>query len=1088
MKRILTSLIIAILCTVVLSFRISMAVFDFEAYGVNKDYSMVITDTLVSELVKVKGLVLVEREKIKALIKERQLSQIGLTDVSEGIELGKLLGVEKIVLGRIGKIGKEYILTVKLVNVETGEIEFQNQYSMGLNIKSIVKTTKEIVPDILKNLPPIEGKITDVKGSEVYLSLSANDGVQKGMILHVFKLERHTDERGEVIFESEKKVGDIEIRAVSDRGSIARVVKKFGKISIGDTVKLSLLYEYYFRVSKKKYKPHGTAILKIIPESQLAYGAKVYIDGEEAGIVKEEIFAVDVTPGDHKVEIDSKRIEKLVYKIHVGNYETYELRIKPSPAKGIVKLITQPAGALVYIDGKYIGTSPCFTPQLVVGRVYKLRIEKKGYRTVHDEIKLEEKGFSPLEKKYTLEKLKAILKIITDPEKAKVYLNGKYLGETPLKISKESQIRGKLTISKKGYKPSEEYISVSPGSTKELKVGLKPIVVLKILSKPEGADVFMNGKLAGRTPVEIKLEGGERVEITLKKSGYEVLKDSITLPKMPKIVEKNYSLKRLKAVIEIHSNLNLTVFLNGKYLGTTPLKIEREKMIEGKLVLLRGKRVVYKREVKVKTGRTLKLNLKYHPPDVPRDPRPGDGKTSGTSVDLSWKCSDPDGEKLVYDVYFGSSQNPPIYKRNLKENRLKLMNLKVGKTYYWRVVAIDPTGLKRVGPVWSFRVVAIPGSVKWYLKVKGDVDSSPAVGNDGTVYIGSDDGNLYAISPSGEIKWRFKTNGDVNSSPAIGEDQTVFFGSDDGYLYAVRNGKLVWKFKADSGIDSSPAIGSDGTIYFGTLGGYLYAVKDGKMVWRIPLGDSVYSSPAIGVDGTIYVGSLDGVLYAVSREGVIKWFLKTKGSIYSSPSIGHDGTVYLGSDEGSLYAVRPDGLIKWEVDLKSAVYSSAAIDRYGNVYIGSWNGYLYKIGEDGKVAWKIKIGKSIFSSPALGDDGSLYVGSWDGYLVSVKLSGKINWKIKLGSSFSSSPSINKGNLYIGSNDGKIYSIWIKSKSLEKSPWAKFRGNLRNTGVVRGVQKMPLNEQRIESIPNSILLIPVLLISTILLLAILIFVI
>ena len=1078
MKKVWITLFIAFLFTMVLSSRIPIAVFDFEAYGVDKNYSLVITDTLVSELIKVKGLELVERQKIKTLIKERELSQIGITDIDKGVELGKLLGVKKIILGRIGKIEREYILTVKLVDVKTGEIEFQSQYTVSLNVNLITKTAKRIVVDILKNLPPIEGKITDIENDKVYLNLTASDGIKKGMILHVFKLEKHIDEQGEVIFESEKRVGDIKVIAVSDKGSIASVVKAYEKLSIGDTVKLDLIYEYYFDLSKRKYKPHGTAILKIIPENQLAYGAKVYIDGEEAGIIKEEIFAVDITPGNHKVEIDSKKIEKLSFKIHVGNYETYELNVKPSPAKRVVKLVTKPIGAFVYINGKYIGTSPCFTPPLVIGKTYKLKIVKQGYRDVLDEVVLYEKGFTPLEKRYTLEKLKAVLKIVSTPEKVKVYLNGKYLGETPLKISKDSQIRGKLTLMKKGYKIYEKYVSVNIGSLKEIKVKLKAIVKLKIQSEPENAEILVNGKFVGKTPSELELEGGSKIEITLKKRGYKILKDSLILPETPKVIKKTYKLKRLKAVLEISSNLKLRVFLNGKYMGTVPMKIEREKAIEGKLVLYRGERVVYKKNVMVQVGKTLRLNLKYHPPNIPSDPTPGNGKTSGTSVVLSWKCSDPDGEELVYDVYLGNSQKPPLYIQNLKENRLELKNLKVGETYYWRVVATDPTGMKSKGPLWKFKVLASPGDVRWYLKTNGDVDSSPAIGNDGTIYIGSDDGYLYAISPHGNVKWRFKTNGDVNSSPAIGRNGTIFFGSDDGYLYAVKNGKLVWKFKADSGIDSSPAIGSDGTIYFGTLGGYLYAVKDGALMWRIPLGDSVYSSPAVGRNGTIYVGSLDGAFYAISKRGLIKWIVKMNSPIYSSPSVGYDGTLYIGSDSGELYAIKEDGSIKWRIKLENAIYSSAVIDRYGNVYIGSWKGYLYKISEDGKIVWKVKIGKSIFSSPVLGNDGTIYVGSWDGYLASVNPNGKIKWKMRLGSSFSSSPSINKKNLYIGSNEGKIYSVWINSKGLEKSPWAKFRSNLKNTGIVRKAQKLRSEKQKSISAFKLNLLIPIFIIATV----------
>jgi outer membrane protein assembly factor BamB len=65
------------------------------------------------------------------------------------------------------------------------------------------------------------------------------------------------------------------------------------------------------------------------------------------------------------------------------------------------------------------------------------------------------------------------------------------------------------------------------------------------------------------------------------------------------------------------------------------------------------------------------------------------------------------------------------------------------------------------------------------------VESSPAVGADGTIYVGSDDHNLYAINPDGSLKWRYDTGDKVYSSPAIGSDGTIYAGSDDDNLYAI---------------------------------------------------------------------------------------------------------------------------------------------------------------------------------------------------------------------------------------------------------------------------------------------------------------
>ena len=80
-----------------------------------------------------------------------------------------------------------------------------------------------------------------------------------------------------------------------------------------------------------------------------------------------------------------------------------------------------------------------------------------------------------------------------------------------------------------------------------------------------------------------------------------------------------------------------------------------------------------------------------------------------------------------------------------------------------------------------------PGDEIWSFRFGGsDVYSSPAVGSNGTIYVGSDDNNLYAINPDGSKKWVFKTRGSVPSSPTIGSDGTIYVASEDGYLYAIK--------------------------------------------------------------------------------------------------------------------------------------------------------------------------------------------------------------------------------------------------------------------------------------------------------------
>ena len=118
--------------------------------------------------------------------------------------------------------------------------------------------------------------------------------------------------------------------------------------------------------------------------------------------------------------------------------------------------------------------------------------------------------------------------------------------------------------------------------------------------------------------------------------------------------------------------------------------------------------------------------------------------------------------------------------------------------------------------------------------------------------------------------WEFVTRGNVDSSPAIGSDGTVYVGSDDRKLYALngKSGVKLWEFETGSFVTSSPAIGSDGTVYVGSYDNKLYAIngKSGVKLWEFETGDNVWSSLSIGSDGTVYVGSADKRLYAIKTD------------------------------------------------------------------------------------------------------------------------------------------------------------------------------------------------------------------------------
>lgn len=211
-----------------------------------------------------------------------------------------------------------------------------------------------------------------------------------------------------------------------------------------------------------------------------------------------------------------------------------------------------------------------------------------------------------------------------------------------------------------------------------------------------------------------------------------------------------------------------------------------------------------------------------------------------------------------------------------------------------------------------------------------DVESSSAIGADGTLYFVAEDDRLYALSTNGNIRWFFPTvaHAEPDSSPAIGADGTIYVSGQDQcpFIYAIHpDGSLKWVFDESvlfgingfQTVQSSPVVGPGQTVYVGLSGpgaenGVVLAVNtNGVLKWMVTLpgiefSDLALSTPALAADGTVYVGSQDSHLYAITNSGTnagIEWAFQTGGPIMSSPVIGPDGTIYVGCEDENLYAI-----------------------------------------------------------------------------------------------------------------------------------------------------------------------------------------
>ena len=198
----------------------------------------------------------------------------------------------------------------------------------------------------------------------------------------------------------------------------------------------------------------------------------------------------------------------------------------------------------------------------------------------------------------------------------------------------------------------------------------------------------------------------------------------------------------------------------------------------------------------------------------------------------------------------------------------------------------------------------------------------------------------------------------ITSSPAIGDDGTIYIGSHDNYVYAFYpNGTLKWRFQTGAWVHASPTIAADGTIYIGSDDEYLYALnpENGSMIWRCPIGYT-WGSPTLGPDGTIYLGVWEMEFYAIYPNGTIKWTYNAPGRIWfgSSATVSSDGTIFFGTTtqdggSGALVALNPDGTERFH-NYYGFYATSPAIGKDATVYAASFfygvemTGYLHAFG------------------------------------------------------------------------------------------------------------------------------------------------
>lgn len=291
--------------------------------------------------------------------------------------------------------------------------------------------------------------------------------------------------------------------------------------------------------------------------------------------------------------------------------------------------------------------------------------------------------------------------------------------------------------------------------------------------------------------------------------------------------------------------------------------------------------------------------------------------------------------------------------------------------------------------------------------------SSPAVTDDGIVYIGARDNDLWAVdSATGAVNWRYHVphDGDVTTPPTVATNGHIYMGSESlgrGDFYRMDPGGLpFWTVPGAGGNvvedghivlrgslkNASPCLNHAETIVYVSIKTEAIAVDTatGAEIWRVDIASKGFGSrhpnyaPAMANDGSaVYFQSREGLWALDPATGATLWLFTppNKQELKSAPAIAADGTIYIGASKkknSTMYAIDPaTGIPNWGFDTNvKGKFSNnqAAVAADGKIYFGIGK-TVFSLNANGTLNWSMPLPGKIDAGVIIGGPGILYVGA-----------------------------------------------------------------------------------------------------------------
>lgn len=254
----------------------------------------------------------------------------------------------------------------------------------------------------------------------------------------------------------------------------------------------------------------------------------VLVDGQQVGTTP--LVLTRVTPGTHTIVIQLSGWEDWTGTAAAVKGSTTQVIANLKHGVYALAVTSTPPGATVTLDG----TNKGVTPVTIAGlkpRNYNVVVTLRGYAPISRTVDLSDPGQAA--QVFTLQQASGKVSVTSDPTGARVLLDGKDYGKTPLKLDSLPVGDYTLTLKLDGNKDITDTLSVAEGSplNKNYKFDLAA-GTLSIETAPTGASVTIDGKPTGLvTPCTIRTLQEGTHDVYLELSGHMPWSGEITVTK-----------------------------------------------------------------------------------------------------------------------------------------------------------------------------------------------------------------------------------------------------------------------------------------------------------------------------------------------------------------------------------------------------------------------------------------------------------------------------------------------------------------------------------------------------------------------------